>query len=189
MKSKSSALLILAIFICIEFLANASSTLTSAKLEEAKDVYVVQIEYSENIPAGKADTWSFTVHNLNCTANENGEAWFFLKFYIDGKTWWDEYNSTNYRMWRCDKGKTITKNYCIEEWNTIEPVTREIKTELYWYNNGEYQLKDAVSFNINIALCIPPSHIYATSYLAFYLMAFFILLLYYYLTALIPSSE
>jgi hypothetical protein len=165
------------------------NTLYQARSEETKDVYFVQIGYSQNIPAGKADVWSFTVHNVNCAANENGEAWFFFKFYIDGKTWWDEYNSTNYKMWRCDKGETITNNYRIEGWNAIEPVTREIKTELYWYHNGEYHLKDTTSFSINITLFLSLSHIYATSYFVFYLISFFMLLLYYYLTALIPTSE
>jgi hypothetical protein len=189
MKTKPSAMLILAIFIYIDVLTDEFNILTSAKNEETKDAYVISVEYSENIPAGKEDTWSITVHNLNCAANENGEAWFFFKFYIDGEPWWDEYKSTDYKMWRCDKGKTITNNYHINGWNIIEPVTREIKTELYWYDNDECHLKDAVSFNINITMCVSFSHIYAISYLTFYLMAFFALLLYNHLTALAPSSE
>jgi len=155
-----------------------------ASAEGTKEVYFASIRYVPRIPANDTDTWSLTVHNINCTNNGTGQAWFFLAFYIDGESWWDEYNNTNYRIWRCDKGQTVTNSYKIDAWNVMEPVTRNVKVELYWYLDGKYYLKDVASFNIDIALFLPLHHIYVFGYLVVYLMACFILFLNLYVTGL-----
>jgi len=180
MKSKSNllTLALLGIFI------NALNLIPQAGAETPRDAYFIRVNYTPKIQANKADTWIFTIYNAECMTNENGEAWFFLVFYIDGESWWDEYNKTSYKIWRCDKGDNVTKGYGVEGVKTMEPLTREIKVELYWYSNGERYLEDALSFSIDVTLLLPLYHIYVSSYLIVYLIACAMLLLNYYITAL-----
>jgi hypothetical protein len=180
MKGKSNllTLALLGIFI------NALNPILQARAEIPKDAYFMHMNYAPKIHANKDDIWRFTIYNAKCMTNESGEAWFFFVFYIDGTPWWDEYNNTRYKIWRCDKGNMIINSYRIDEWNVMEPHTREVKVELYWYFNGEPYLKDAVFFSFDITVLLPLYNIYAFSYLVVYLIVCFILLFNFYITAL-----
>ncbi len=179
MKNRGFSLLILVVLECI-----LMSTLNLVPSVMAKDAYVERMAYNAKVRAKIPDTWIFTVQNIDCAENSDGEAWFFFKFFLDGQLWWDEYDFTSYRTWQCNKGNNVTLGYKIEGWNVIEPVFRDARVDLYWSNNGEFQLVDSVSFNIAITIVAPLQHIRVFSYLTVYLFIGFLLLSYYYVSGL-----
>ena len=149
--------------------------------QEAKFTHVT---YSSIIHAGTMDTWTFTVYNANCSENDQSEARFFFRFYTDNELSMDEYNSTQYRTWNCSKSSTVSRSYNIEGWDTIQPVTHDMRIELYWYRNGTAVLEDATSFTISVTLHINLQHIVATGYLVVYLIACILLFSYDYVEGL-----
>jgi len=180
MESRRS-LLILAFLVCI--LTN-NLNLATAMPEGKKDAYIKSLTYKSQIRAQTPDLWNLTVHNVNCAENDQGEAWFFFRFYIDGKLWWDEYNSTGYRTWLCHKGEFVSRGYQIKSWNILEPNSHDLKIELYRFHNGTFLLEDAITSSIVITMFMPLQHIYAFSYLAVYLIACFISLFFYHIAGL-----
>jgi hypothetical protein len=173
--------LILTVFVCI-FTNNLN--LAVATPEGEKDAYIMHVTYNAKIRAQTLDLWNLTVHNINCAENDQGEAWFFFRFYLYSELWWDEYNSTSYRTWLCNKGDTVSRGYQIKGWNILEPASYNLKIELYCFHNGTFHLEDAISSSIVVTMLMSLQHIYAFSYLAVYLIACFILLFFYYIAGL-----
>jgi hypothetical protein len=182
MKVKSCFLLAIVVFACA--VAVTRDMLQSVRSETDKDASLTQTKYSSPIRAYVDDVWIFTVHNTNCAESDRGEARFFLKFYLDTEEWWDEYNSTDYRTWLCKKGETIRRGYSIRGWNFLQPAWVNMKVELYWLNRGVPQLEDTSSFKIAVTIFVQLQHIQATSYLAVYLFALFLVWAYIHVTGL-----
>jgi uncharacterized protein YxeA len=166
-------------FIVLIVISTGMLNIPFAESNKTKDNYFVKIVYSQKLYAKESDTWSITIYNVNCSENESGEAWFFFRFYLDGELWWNEYENTSYKIWRCDKGRTVTHSYYIKGWDVLRPLTRDIKIELYWYYDGEQHFKDSTFFSIDIILHLPLKNIYPLSYLTIYLIACLILLAYF----------
>ena len=180
MESRRS-LLILAFLVCI--LTN-NLDLATAMPEGKKDAYIKSLTHKSQIRAQTPDLWNLTVHNVNCAENDQGEAWFSFKFYLNGELWWDESDSTGHRTWLCHKGEFVSRGYQIEGWNIPEPNSRDLKIELYRFHNGTFLLEDTMTSSIVITMFMPLQHIYAFSYLAVYLIAQFISLFLYYVAKL-----
>ena len=149
-----------------------------------QEAMFTQVTYSARIHAETMDTWAFTVYNVNCSENDQDAARFFLRFYADNELWLDEYNSTQYRTWNCSKGSAVSHSYNIRGWNTIQPVTHDLRIELYWYRNSTAVLEDTTSFTIAVIIHVPLQNIFATGYLAAYLIACFLLFSYDYVQGL-----
>jgi hypothetical protein len=171
----------LIVFLCLFVVA---FWLPSAQAQGEGNAKFTQVKYQTTIPSDTPDIWTFTTHNINCSENDEGMAQFFFEFYVDGSLSFDEYNSTTYRTWNCTKGQTVSNSYTAAAWSTISPVTHDIRIELYWYHNGTSVLEDTALFNISVTVFMPLQNIYATSYLALYLMACFLLLMYDYVLSL-----
>ena len=169
------------VFVCLFVVA---FWLPYAQAQGEGNAKFTQVQYQAIIPSGTPDTWTFTIHNTNCSENDEGMAHFFFKFYVDGLLSFDEYNSTTYRTWNCTKGQTVSNSYAIAAWSTTTPVTHDIRIELYWFHNGTSSLEDTALFNINVTVFMPLQNIYATSYLVLYVGACFLLLLYDYVLSL-----
>ena len=150
-----------------------------ATLKAKSGAYFLDIDYIAEIPAGKADRWSFTVRNENCGAPESGEAWFFLKIFIDDQLWWNEFNDTEYKIWRCDKGSTIRLTYIVAEWDEFTPRTHKVAVKLYYYYNNQSYLQDVKTFEVNVTVSMKISHLYAFSYMVLYIFSSLALLYYY----------
>jgi hypothetical protein len=158
--------------------------LPSAQAQGEGNAKFTQVNYRATLPSGTPDTWSFTVRNTNCTENDEDMAQFFFEFYVDGSLSFNEYNSTTYRTWNCTEGQTVSLSYPIVGWSTIVPETHDIRVELYWFYNGTSCLEDTALFNVDVTVFMPLQDIYATSYLALYLGACLLLLLYDYVLSL-----
>jgi hypothetical protein len=187
MKARYYGLLVLAVFtLCLASIWIHESPVT-AKVEH--DAYFADAIHATKLRAREDDNWIFTVHNVNCVENDEGEASFFFKFYLDGELWWDESESTSYRTWLCKRGDNVTLSYKINRWNVIQPVLRNAEIELYWFNGGNPQLEEAISFDFSVTTLVSLQHIHATSYLLAYLMVCFIILSYYYVTRLTLKED
>jgi hypothetical protein len=158
--------------------------LPSAQAQGEGNAKLTKVKYEAMIPSETSDTWSFTVHNINCSENDEGMAQFFFEFYVDGLLSFDEYNSTTYRTWNCTEGHTVTLSYPVVGWSTSVPEMHDIRVELYWFYNGTSRLEDTALFNVDVTVFMPLQDIYATSYLVLYLGACFLLLMYDYLLSL-----
>jgi hypothetical protein len=158
--------------------------LPSAQAQGGRNAKITQVNYQATIPSGTPDTWSFTIHNTNCSENKEGMAQFFFEFYIDGSLSFDEYTSTAYRTWNCTEGQTVSNSYESTGWSTSAPETHNVRIELYWFYNGTSYLEDTAMFNVEVTVFMPLQDIYATSYLALYLIACFLLLIYDYVLSL-----
>jgi len=143
-----------------------------------------RVKYQATIPSGTTDTWTFTIRNTNCSENDGGTPQFFFEFYIDGSLSFDEYNFTTYRTWNCLRGQTVSNSYTVGGWSDTTPVTHDIRVELYWFDNGTSYLEDTATFNVGVSVFMPIQNIYATSYLAVYMGACLLLLLYDYVLSL-----
>ena len=150
-----------------------------ATLKAKSGAYFLDIDYAAEIPAGEADRWSFTVRNENCGTPESGEAWFFLKIFIDDQLWWNEFNDTEYKIWRCDKGSTIKLTYIVAEWDEFTPRTHRVAVKLYYYYNNQSYLQDVRTFEVNVIVPMKISHLYAFSYMVLYIFSSLALLYYY----------
>lgn len=143
-----------------------------------------QVKYNARIRSGKTDTWTFTIYNVNRSENDQGAAQFFLKFYVDDSLYFDEYDSTRYKTWPCNKGETVSHSYQAARWPDILPATRNLRIELFWFYNGTSHLEDTALFTVGTTVLMSLQHIYATGYLAVYLLACFVLLTYDYVVSL-----
>lgn len=156
-----------------------------------KGAYIKEFNYKSKIYQQTPDMWNLTVYNVKYEENDQGEAWFFFRFYIDGKLWLDEYNSTEYKAWLCKKGTATLRIYKVNGWSVLEPQKREIRIELYRVCNGEnstkFYLEDAVYSKVSVIMILPLQHIYVFSYLAAYLITCFLLLTIYYVSKLAPE--
>jgi hypothetical protein len=169
------------VFLCLFVVA---SWLPYAQAQGEGNAKFTQVKYQAITPSGTPDTWTFTIHNTNCSENDEGTAQFFYRFYVDGSLSFDEYNSTTYRTWNCTEGQTVSNSYTVSAWSTTTPVTHDIRIELYWLHNDTSSLEDTAQFTISVTVFMPLQNIYATSYLALYLIACFLLLLYDYVLSL-----
>lgn len=168
-------------FVCLVVVA---FWLPSAQAQGEGNARLTQVKYQARIPSGTPDAWSFTVHNTNCSENDEGMAHFFFEFYVDDSLSFDEYNSTAYRTWNCTRGQTVSNSYRVNGWSTIAPVTYDLRIELYWFHNGTSRLEDTALFRVGVSVFMPLQNIYATSYFALYLIACFLLLMYDYVLSL-----
>lgn len=141
----------------------------------ARDACLVEVAYPKSkIYQTDTETWRFTivltVRNEFCSADALGASWFFVKIYDDGKLWWNEYNDTAYRIWRCNRSSTVKRYYeaKISTWN--RPKIHNIKIELYWYCNGTPYLQDTTSFTVTLVLFLRlfPPHWTVLCYLFVY---------------------
>lgn len=181
MRITKSKLAILAALLC------ALAVLTMppiSKSQNKESANIANVDYAAEIPSNNPVLWSLTIHNVNRSENEQGEARFFFEFYADETLFFDEYNSTRYKTWLCTEGETVTHRYQLSPWQDITPVTRDLKIKLYWFYNATATLEDTASFKVSTTILMPLQHIYATSYLAIYLMACFLLLTYDYISSL-----
>jgi hypothetical protein len=179
-KRKRHILLILTIFTSI--LSNNPNVMFLVKGQRG-DAYFVRVEYPKSkIYQYNQDLWNFSVqpivHNENCAVDDLGQAWFFFKFYRDGKLWWNEYNDSTYKVWRCNMGRTVLCGYrfLIPTWTG--PKNYDFKIELYWDNKGTPHLLDTTPFSITCVLAVHPSYITVMSYEFVYSFATFLLLFY-----------
>lgn len=161
------------VFVCIPTVA----LLTISGGE--KDAYIAHVGYNSRIRVQTDENWNFTVFNRKLNDSQ-----FFFMFYLDDKLWLDEYNSTSYSTWRCEKGRSASRCYGLPRWNSLEPLRQNIRVDLYASHNGTFILEDEVSFSIAVTVLMPLQHIYATSYFALYLIAGFVSLTVYYITRL-----
>ena len=104
--------------------------------------------------------------------------------YADDELWLDEFKQTPYKTWNCSKGSTVSESYNIVGWDTTQPVTHDMRIELYWYHNGTAVLEDTKSFTIDVTLHINLQHIIATGYLIAYIIACILLFSYDYAESL-----
>ena len=169
------------VFICLLF---AVFWFPSVKAQGEGNAKFTQVEYQASVPSGAADTWTFTILNINCSENGEDTAQFFYEFYVDGSLFFNEYNSTTYRTWNCTKGQKDSNSYEAPVWSDSTPVTHDLKAELYWFENGTVRLEDTATFTVGVTVFMSLQNIYCTSYLALYLIACFLLLLYDYVLSL-----
>jgi len=141
----------------------------------ARGAYFTQVEYPAPVYEGENSVWILTAYNENCTQNGEGNASFFLKFYLDGDLWWNEYNNTDYKTWQCKKGNSITRFYTISTWATIKPVVHNLEIELYSYDGNTSQLQDGVSSSVSVAIHTGPGNLMIFSYIVVYLITIFLL--------------
>ena len=158
--------------------------LPSAQAQGAGNAKFTHVNYQATIPSGATETWTLTIHNTNCSENDEGMAQFFFEFYVDGSLSFDEYNSTTYRTWNCTMGQTVSDSYSFVGWSTAVPATHDVRIELYWFDNGTSFLEDTALFNFGVTVFMPLQNIYCTSYLALYLIACVLLLAYDYVLSL-----
>lgn len=157
------------------------SLASAAKSETGEQqATITQVTYSATIYAGTSDTWTFTVHNLNCSENDQSTAQFFFRFYVDNELFYDEFISTGNKTWPCNIGSTVSRKFRVNPWNPMRPVDHDVRIELYWYHNGTAILEDVASFTVAVTLHISLQDIFATGYLIAYLIVCFLLFAYNY---------
>jgi hypothetical protein len=150
-----------------------------------KGAYIKDFSYKKLIYPQVPDAWNITVYNSMYEEDQNG-AWFFFKFYVDGKLWLDEYTSTDYKAWFCAKGNATSRIYRVKGWNVLEPQRLEVRIELYRVNsNGNPE--DIIRSYITILMILPLQHINVLSYLAAYLIISFAFLFIYYISGLVSE--
>ena len=179
-KTRNSVLLISTILTCI--LLNIQNVMLLAKGQRG-NAYFKEVEYPKShIYQYNKDLWNFSVqtivYNENCTVADSDQAWFFFKFYRDDELWWNEYNDSTYKVWRCDMGHTVRCPYqfLIPVWSG--PKNYDFKIELYWDEGGTPHLLDTTSFSITCVLIVHLSYITVLSYFFVYSLATFLLLFY-----------
>ena len=185
MKNKACIPLIPTILVVM--LASEMIPIISADLEESKGARFTGVEYQTKIYASRPTAWRFTIYNENRTTIEGNQGWFFLVFYLDDDLLWSEYNDTEYQVWQCTTGRSVTLSYEPGEWEANTPLSHYAKIDLYWYNNGTYHLEDTTSFSFDVVLLTTLRHLHPFSYLVIYLLASFALLYYYYTTGVEPE--
>lgn len=181
MKSKGCILLLM-----LAILTNSPNLMPKVNAQGAGDAYFTEVEYPKSkIYQADASAWRFTieltVHNVNCSADIWGRAWFFFIIYKDGELSWNEYNDTTYKTWQCNKSTQVRARIAASIPTWSGPKTYNYKIELYWDYEGTPYLQDTTSFTITLALFIPPREsgcITTWSYLSFYSFVTIVLILY-----------
>lgn len=174
---KKTDLLFLTLFALLSFLIIFSMTRPVFSQPEGK-AKITGLQYSPLIQSGTSDTWAFTISNADCTGDNQTAARFFFEFELEGQVFFDEYNSSTYKTWPCNKGQTVSHHYQTDVWSVTRPDRRNFTVRLYWFIDGVARLEDAASFSIGIGMLVPFQHIYVTGYLALYLIACFLLFSY-----------
>lgn len=181
MKIKPSNLVMLVLFLAImTVLANPQL----AEPNSDKAAEFVETKCDPRVRAGASNILAFTIFNRDCSENDTGDARFSIELYLDRVKFFDEYNSTKYKTWVCNKGQNVSHRYEIKQWSAIRPQIRDLQVNLYWVSNGVARLEDSASFKVSVTQLIPLQHIYATGYLAAYLVICFLLLAYDYIASL-----
>jgi len=143
--------------------------------EGARGAYFSKVKHPAITYQGDSTTWSLIIYNKNCSASVGGNSTFFLKIYVDGDLWWNEYNDTNYRTWQLKIGKSVTRDYRLSQWETLKPVVHNLKIELYWYSGNESQLQDVTYFPVAVVINAELNNLMVFSYFAIYVLAVFLL--------------
>jgi len=112
----------------------------------SRDAYFTEWKCLSKIYQGDEDSWSFTIYNEECSVDIWGRAWFFFKFYENGRLILDEYQDGG--TWQCNKGKSVTRSYSFSA--KAGPRVCDFKIELYWDHEGTPYLQDTVSFTVTI---------------------------------------
>jgi membrane protease YdiL (CAAX protease family) len=180
MKNRSLILIffVLTVLAVLFSLVNYSNLTPSRNMEEARAAYFTKVEHPATAYEGKNFVFSFTVYNKNCTTNGEGNAYFYFMFYVDGDVWWSEYNNTDYRIWQCNMGSSVTRGYVVPPWGTIKPVVHDVRIELYWHYGNVSQLQDVVSFDVPVAVHAELGSLTISSYLFIFLIVLLFLGLY-----------
>lgn len=181
MSNRRSNLVLLTAFLFL-FIALTWSHPAESQIE--KDARFTHATYSPRVRSQTTDTWTFTIYNANCSEDDQGTAHFFFQFFLDRDLYFDEYNTSRYKTWLCNKGQTISHSYEIRGWSATRPINREIRIELYWFCNGIAYLEDTTSFTVAVTVMIPLQHVYATGYVVAYVLAAFFLFSYNYVAGL-----
>jgi membrane protease YdiL (CAAX protease family) len=144
-------------------------------MEGAHGAYFVNVGYPATAYAGENSSLSFVVYNKNCSANGMGYANFYLVFYVDGDVWWNEYNNTDYKTWKCSVGSSVALSYSLSSWDTAMPVAHDMMIELYSYNGNASQLQDVASFSVSVAVHAGLGSLIISGYVFLFLIALFFL--------------
>jgi hypothetical protein len=170
------------IFVVVSIMNCASSTHLMNSYE-LKSAYIAEVYYPESeVYQTFGNTWNFTldltVHNVECSDNASGQAWFFFKIYRNEEIWWDEYNNSTYKVWRCTVGGIQRRSYrvLIPTWE--DPKDYDFKIELYWNHGDVFHLQDTTCFTVTCALLLDPKHQVVLAYLSIYSFVIIILSLY-----------
>jgi membrane protease YdiL (CAAX protease family) len=165
-------------------LINYSNLIPSANTEGACSAYFARVKHSATAYEGKNFVCSLSIYNKNCTTDGEDNAYFYFMFYLDGDLVWNEYNSTDYQIWQCNRGSSVTRGYAFPSWDTIKPVVHDLKIELYWYDGNSSRVEDVVSFSVSVVVHVEPANLMIFSYVFLYLMS--ILLLGFYILVVGP---
>jgi hypothetical protein len=147
---------------------------------DSKDGYLKKVIYPSKVWRSDENILlEFVVHNINCSENDEGEAWFFFMFYINDAVWMDEYNDTTYQCWSCKKGENRTLRYRGGNirW-VIRPVRFNVRVELYWHYGNSSYLMDSVNFTFEVWIKMPLTNVYALGYFIIYSIVCFALFFY-----------
>jgi len=152
-------------------------------LHGVESAYFVVVDYPKSVKSqANENVWNFTldltIRNVNCSEDVSGQAWFFLKFYLDGELWWNEYNGSAYKVWRCDRGYMSQRRYGVLLPTWTGPKNYDFKIELHWYHEGISNLEDATCFTISCVLLLNPRHQFVIGYLCVYSFVIVIISLY-----------
>jgi len=167
MKSRRLILIlfVLTVLAVLFSLVNYSNLTPSRNTEEAYGAYFTKVGHPATAYEGKNSTFSFTVYNKNCTTNGEGNAYFYFMFYLDGDMWWNENNSTDYQIWQCNMGSSVTRSYAVPPWRAMKPVVHDLRIELYSYDRNVSQLQDVVSFPISVVVHVEIESMIISSYI------------------------
>jgi len=170
------------IFLVVTILNGASSP-RLMNPHGVKSAYIAEVYYPESeIYQADGNVWNFTVdlvvQNVNCSDNASGQASFFFKIYRNEEIWWNEYNDSTYKVWRCTVGRIQRRSYrvLIPTWE--DPKDYDFKIELYWYHGDVFDLQDTTCFTVTCALLLDPKHQVVIAYLSIYSFVIIILSLY-----------
>lgn len=172
MRKKVLILLIQFVLLSVLIVFSMMRPVLSQPEQKAK---ITSLQYTPLIQSGSSDTWTFTITNAECTGDNQTAARFFFEVELEGQIFFDEYNTSTYKTWPCDKGQTVSHHYQTDVWVVTRPETRDLTVRLYWFTNGVAHLEDTASFSIGISMLVPFQHIYVIGYLALYLIACFLL--------------
>ncbi len=132
--------------------------------------YFTKVQYPTTTFQGKDTSLTFEVYNKNCTTDS-----FFFMFYLSGDPWFDEYNATTYKTWRCSQESSVSRNYQIASWNTVKPIAHTLRVELYSYDGNTSQFQDVRMFTISVGVQVKPGNLIVSSYETVYLIGLLLL--------------
>lgn len=159
-------MLVITLFVAI----NYSNLAPSPNMQGVRDASFTKVRYPTLCYEGEKSKWILTIYNQNFTADSEENAYFYFMFYLDDSIWWNEYNNTNYKIWQCKRGSSVTRSYGVSSWNIIKPIVHNLKIELYSYYGNSSQLQDVVQFPIKVAIHAELSNLMVFSNLVVYLL-------------------